>query len=212
MSLRLVGDVHQKMQQYINIVKDCEYSFQIGDMGFNYNQLYNLDSNRHKFGKGNHDLYIDGEVGDAANPPHCIGDYGLFNLGGLEFFFIRGERSIDWRYRTLGIDFFEEEELSDREMYKCLDLYAKTKPNLVISHGCPARLIPEFSRITSFDGEILTPSKTAWFLDHLYEIHQPSHWAFGHYHNDKFIYFNNNNKSTKFRCLGELSYVDLETE
>ena len=53
--VRIVGDVHGKFDGYINLIKDCEYSLQVGDMGFNYEQLSALNPSKHQFMGGNQD-------------------------------------------------------------------------------------------------------------------------------------------------------------
>ena len=47
-----------------------------------------VDARRHRFFPGNHDHHDE-------LPPHCLGDYGDVNLGGVRFFFARGAASMD---------------------------------------------------------------------------------------------------------------------
>ena len=57
MYLRLVGDVHGYTKDYINLVEKATFSIQLGDMGFDYEELYDLDPYSHVFIGGNHDNY-----------------------------------------------------------------------------------------------------------------------------------------------------------
>jgi hypothetical protein len=102
-TLRIIGDVHGKFQDYIALTKECDYSIQVGDMGFDYSELRVLSKDDHKFIGGNHDNY-DKYYGS----PHALGstitigmgkDFGIATHGGLDFFFLRGGFSIDWKQR-----------------------------------------------------------------------------------------------------------------
>ena len=75
--IRIIGDVHQYYDSYFSLAEECEYSLQVGDMGFNYEPLKQLDSNNHKFIGGNHDNY------DTYNScSHVIeSDYGSKDYG-----------------------------------------------------------------------------------------------------------------------------------
>ena len=55
--LRLIGDIHGKYDHYLNLVKDCQYTLQVGDLGFDYEPIFHLDPEKHRFIGGNHDNY-----------------------------------------------------------------------------------------------------------------------------------------------------------
>jgi hypothetical protein len=55
--LRLFGDVHGYIRSYAEIAKQVPCSIQVGDMGFDYKKLSDLDPARHVFVGGNHDNY-----------------------------------------------------------------------------------------------------------------------------------------------------------
>jgi hypothetical protein len=92
--IRLLGDVHYKVPSYMNLIKDAEYSIQLGDWGFNYSQLNKVDDTHHKILAGNHDNYD-----NMDRFPHFLGDFGVYSVGGYDFFFIRGAFSVDKKYR-----------------------------------------------------------------------------------------------------------------
>ena len=100
-TLRVIGDVHAqfnlddlmagKPTPYLGGIADAQYSVQIGDMGDEetYARLVaEVDAERHRFFPGNHEHYDN-------LPPHSLGDYGTCNLGGVDFFFVRGAASAD---------------------------------------------------------------------------------------------------------------------
>lgn len=198
----IVGDVHGRTNDYYNLVRDAEYSLQLGDLGFgqNYKILSKLDADKHKVVLGNHDSY------DLINDyPHFLGDFGCLEFGGFsDAFYVRGGRSIDYAYRTLGVDFFEQEELSYAQGYECLSAYRRIKPRVVFSHECPSSVIGIFPA-RKWDGEWLRPSHTSHILQALLEIHEPELWMFGHYHLSR----NEQIGKCNFVCLAELETYEL---
>lgn len=107
MKIRITGDVHSKQDQYINLVKDCEFSVQLGDLGFNYDRIKVLDSNKHQYLPGNHDWY-GRDINDNLIKPteHRLNDFGIIprkpNSNIPDMLYVRGEHSIDKMYRTEG--------------------------------------------------------------------------------------------------------------
>ena len=55
MKVRIIGDVHGKYGEYLHLTDDAEYSIQLGDMGFSYNHMKELNPLNHTFFGGNHD-------------------------------------------------------------------------------------------------------------------------------------------------------------
>ena len=209
MNIRLVGDVHGKQDSYINLVKDCDYSFQLGDIGFNYDKLKVLDSDKHKFIKGNHDIYTKrNSVALIKEVSHLLDDFGIYKTkvdSNIPYiFYCRGEHSIDKAYRTPGLDWFEDEQLTYYKMLSAIECYAVNKPKIVISHGCPESIITHVAN-PAFAHLNIKPSATAAMLEEMYRMHKPDFWFFGHYHINKTIKVNH----TQFFCINELDYVDI---
>jgi hypothetical protein len=205
-TLRIIGDVHGKYGHYLNLIKKPHYSLQVGDLGFEYSCLDGIDPERHRVLGGNHDNYtanLDGKF--IIQPPHFLGDFGTVKLGSLSIFFVRGSRSIDWRQRTPGVDFWSAEELTPERLEAATRAYADTKPDFVVTHDCPAFVIPYVSQFTHYDGEVLHPSRTAHWLDLMHGIHQPRSWIFGHYHKN----WRGRLALTNFVCLDELAHWDI---
>lgn len=198
--ITLIGDVHGKYDRYHKIIRQTDrhpHTLQIGDFGFKYETLNNVDPEKHKILGGNHDNY-------AALPsmPHYLGDYGYSSLNGVKFFFYRGAYSIDRQHRTIGIDWWEDEEVEIESFMKARELYREVKPDLVISHDCPEGISPylldPWSKIYQ--------NKTGWALQELFNIHQPKLWRFGHYHKKWSMDVN----GTNFKCLDELEIERMQ--
>jgi hypothetical protein len=182
-------------------------------MGFDYGLLdrarkhYGMSDDDHKFFGGNHDNYTRYSI-----VPFALGDWGSYELGGVKFFYIRGAFSIDkkWRQAQPQKCWWEEEQLTVDQANRCAYDYAQARPDLVITHGCPTDIAeqignPSVLRGFGFDPETFT-TPTQKLLQACLEIHQPEHWYFGHFHQD----INLIHKGTKFHCLDELSYTDVE--
>jgi predicted phosphodiesterase len=189
----VIGDIHGKYEKYHKIIRKEEhfYTIQLGDFGFKYETLKNVDSNCHKIIGGNHDNY------DICwNYPHFLKDYGNITHNGIEFFYYRGAYSIDRQYRTVGIDWWSNEENNIEAFQAARELYREKKPKIVITHDCPEFLVPEYiGRYSRIYQNI-----TNWALGELFNIHQPKLWIHGHHHKSKTTKYG----ETTFVCLDEL--------
>jgi hypothetical protein len=234
---RIIGDVHGKYDRYAHKASEAEYSLQVGDMGFDYRYITRvLDSDKHKVIGGNHDNYtkylcVCNPVDEFKRGPgkedcplchgkgytygdqskHFLNDYGVHTIPGFSpIFYVRGAWSIDYKYRTPEISWWEDEEIPPLQMAEALEVYKVIKPDFVVSHTVPFSIVPSipFERIF---GETIHKPRTETLLEEMYEIHQPKWWVFGHWHTDFskiFQHLDTNNK-TRFICLGELSHIDF---
>lgn len=211
--IRIIGDLHQKYSQYLHLIKDAEYSVCVGDIGFDYKTIEHLDPSHHVWVMGNHDNYD-----KCFAYPQCLGNYGGFNLNGIDFYFVRGGFSIDkaWRERHRAFtgqkSYWSNEELSQKNMYDCLTHYSSVKPELVITHECPRSISnhignPDILREFGFNPDTFT-TNTSELFEAMYKQHQPKLWIFGHYHKRKEI----QEEYTKFICLPELGYCDIDKD
>lgn len=193
--ITLIGDVHGKYERYHRIVREKDrypYSVQLGDFGFDYTTLKNVDSKNHVFIGGNHDNYD-----KIKNLPNYLGDYGyMVNFNGIDFFYYRGAYSIDRQYRTIGIDWWENEQVGIEEFMKARELYREIKPDIFLAHDCPDFMVPQYIGPNAKVYENITN----WALGELYKIHQPKLFIHGHYHISKTTQYGD----TKFVCLNEL--------
>lgn len=223
--LRIIGDVHGQLDReglytrgavpYLETIAGAAHSVQVGDMGDaeTYEQLVaQVDPARHRLFPGNHDHH-------GHFPPHCLGDFGVAECGGVEFFFVRGAASADREAlirrgreqgRTL---WFEQEELTDAEMLAAEAAYLRARPRIVLSHDAPAEIAEVVwgyvrGRRAPNPGAVFRPSRTNRFLERLYRLHAPTLWAFGHHHHD----WQCDLGGTRFACVGELSHLDIDED
>ena len=197
--ITLIGDLHGKYEKYHRILSRQEenpYTLQVGDFGFRYDTLKNVDSTRHLILPGNHDNYA-----ACYNYPHFLGDYGYTSLNRIEFFYYRGAYSIDRQYRTIGIDWWENEQVNIDQFMKARELYRSIKPEVMITHDCPQDIALQMLE----PGQRVYENITSWALQELYNIHQPKLWFFGHWHRSVKIQHGN----TQFICLNELETYTL---
>ena len=197
--IHCIGDVHGKYERYHRIIREQDrypYTLQIGDFGFKYETLKHVDSTKHLILPGNHDNYY-----MCYRYPHFLGDYGYTKLNDVEFFYYRGAYSIDRQYRTIGIDWWEDEQVTIDQFMKARELYRQTKPEIVITHDCPDFLASQY---IGPNGKMFE-NITTWALGELYRIHQPKLWIHGHWHFSKITHYGN----TKFVCLDELEVYEV---
>ena len=213
MEFRVVGDVHGKFRPYKKIIKGVSKSIQVGDMGVGFykygadREVYpdqnppydSMAKGNHRFIRGNHD-----------NPRVCAAHDFWIPDGTAEdgIFYVGGASSIDKEYRTEGMDWWPDEELSYEKLQEVIDHYAEVKPEIVISHECPDRIASDYltwvNRVKIQDG-----SRTRQALDRMYEIHQPRLHIFGHWHHTFTMRLKGPERFTTFQCLDELDYCDV---
>lgn len=220
MRLRIIGDVHQYYDAYFSLTEECDYSIQVGDMGFNYDPLKAIHSEKHKFIGGNHDNYDQyyrcPHVVESTNQIVHLKDFGFVSMYGFDFFFVRGGFSVDWRQRQRNYlkgglkSYWDSEELHIEAMDAALSAYKKQRPKVVITHECPrsiSKLVGDNSILEMFGYNPKTfTTRTSELLEMMFQIHQPEKWYFGHYHKD----WTGTVNGTEFRCIDELGYQDVE--
>ena len=197
--ITVIGDVHGKYDRYHKIIRQSEYypyTVQLGDFGFKYDTLKNVDHTRHLVIGGNHD-----NMDKIIHIPHYLGDYGYTTVNGVSFFFYRGAYSIDRQYRTVGIDWWEDEQLSIDQFMKARELYRQIKPDIFLAHDCPDFMVPQYIGPYAKRYENIT----GWALGELYKIHEPKLFIHGHYHVSKTTQYGD----TKFVCLNELETYEI---
>jgi len=212
---RLIGDIHGMFNDYqtYSIGNFEGKTIQVGDFGIGFGQsdywVENVNSfhsnGTHRFIRGNHD-----------NPSMCKSEMvGYIPDGTIEndVMFIGGAWSIDgpdaapgWYRRTEGVDWWADEQCSDEQFYRFLDIYSVVKPRVMITHDCPRRISKEMFFNTGIVKGVEYKTKTAQAFDAMLEIHQPDYWFFGHWHHTMHHKYGN----TTFMCLGELAYIDVD--
>lgn len=205
--LTLCGDVHGNIPAYFDIVKNADYSIQLGDLGFKYKPIMmNISSEFHKVVAGNHDNYTLEKGVFIHQTSHFLGDFGVHAIPNIgSFFFVRGGQSIDKDERLVGINWWHEEELSYEKCLEACKYYEDVKPDIVVSHECPKEIIPYVSTIKRYKGRLISESRTSLLLQNMIEIHRPRYWFFGHYH----VSWSKEINRTQFRCLNELETFNI---
>lgn len=204
-TIRLIGDIHGQYNSYFPLIHESEYSIQLGDMGFDYTTLdkSGVDWSKHKWIRGNHDNPY-----TCVNSPGYLGKYGTYTLNGINFFFLSGAWSIDYKYRCNMINWWGEEELNIIELEDALSFYKKVKPALVITHAPPQFICDYMSNPILLDRFNVTEqeakSRTGFYLEEMWKYHKPKRWIFGHMHKNWEM-----KEETHFQCVNQLSCLDL---
>lgn len=208
--MRVIGDVHGlKYELSIlldNIPEDVTSVVQVGDMGVGFGQgdywHESLDemmnSVKGRWIRGNHD-----------SPNQCREMKSWIPDGLVEndIMYVGGAWSIDYQWRTMGIDIWEDEELSYEELDRMLSIYDLIRPRVMVTHDCPLSVSKQLfiDNDKSFSKQQYK-TRTGSALERMFELHQPELWLMGHWHSDADQVIN----GTRFICLNELSYVDVD--
>lgn len=188
--------------------KGLDCSLQLGDFGIFFEYQYESgkiagkpwpDPSKHKFFRGNHD-----NPNLIKDLPGYLGDWGYNATQNL--FWLAGGWSIDRKYRTEGIDWWADEELSNGELTNALALYEDVKPRIMITHEAPT--VAKNLFLDHFGmNNIGYSSQTEKCLQMMWDIHKPDIWVFGHFHrrwSAEILAPAGSSGSTKFECLGEM--------
>jgi predicted phosphodiesterase len=181
----IIGDVHGKIKQYHALLEGHDQSIQVGDLGVGFVDVPRIGL-AHIFLRGNHD---DPQL--CQKHPNYLGDWGYLKED--KIFYISGAWSIDYSSRTVGVDWWPDEELSYEELDKVIRRFEKEKPEIVISHDCPTFIKYKM-------GKHLFKTRTDQALQACFDVHEPKLWVYGHYHLSSVIQCD----KTQFRCLNEL--------
>ena len=108
--------------------------------------------------------------------------------------FMGGATSIDKNVRTIGIDWFPEEEISQKNIFNL----PECKVDIVISHTCPTKIRGhhEFSMFKEKES-------SGDALDFILEKYHPLLWFFGHFHFFQVGYI----EGVKWRCLNIMGFT-----
>lgn len=197
--LRIIGDIHGKIEQYQHLTACDRPTIQVGDFGAGFVDMPVLDG-KDRFIRGNHD-----DPAICASHPNWIRD-GLYED---DILFIGGAWSIDWQRRIPGVSWWEDEELSYKELHHIIEKACDLKPKVIISHDAPDVVI-EAGGFRGLNGKKTPriPTRTSSALEDIYRSVPPSVWFFGHWHQTMAVPVG----TTSFFCLGELAYCDFDLD
>ena len=207
--LTFIGDVHAKWRYYQNLVENIDTpTIQVGDFGVGFNRLdwsdvFDLhDSSPHRFIRGNHD------------DPHASRKFpGFIEDGTVEdrMMFVGGAWSIDYQWRTPGVNWWPDEECNQIKFGEMIDDYENVKPDIMITHDFPREAAKEMffdGSVALLSGGIQYKTVTSEALQEMFEIHQPKLWIGGHWHVSKDRVVN----GTRFVCLNELETLEVDLD
>lgn len=214
---RFIGDVHGKFSRYKAIIETSPHcTIQVGDMGVGFRRSNgDWDKNPpfdkmldggHRFIRGNHD-----------NPQVCREHQMCIPDGTVEdnMMFIGGALSIDKAYRTPGFSWWEDEELSMEELNRMIDVCEHARPEIMVTHECPEQIaamivgrMPDLrGGNMKMDPRFASRTRQAFEAIRQHRAFRPGLWLFGHWH----VPFDEVVNGTRFICLPELAYVDVDT-
>lgn len=198
MKIKLIGDVHGHFDLYQDILHgsdNCDMTIQVGDFGAGFAEIPEL-APKHKFIRGNHD-----------NPDICRAHPNWIPDGAFwikeSMYFLGGGLSIDRANRVLGETYWDDEELPFGDLYQEISRFELLQPKIVVSHCAPHEI---GSKLFPTNTKRYFDSRTANAFDAMLQVHKPTIWIFGHYHQTVTQYIN----GTTFMCLGELRSTTLE--
>ena len=210
----IISDVHGQFDLLRRRMKEMRLKFpndtmcQIGDMGIGFPKSQSTDFPKHfKFFRGNHD---NPEICRAH--PNYLGDFGSFDMDGLNAFFVGGAWSIDRHLRKEGVSWWEGEELTIPELNQALDEYIAAKPDIMLTHDGPSPathyILNRFALQTQawYKEQSVIPTRTGQALSEMFRSHKPKLWIFAHWH----VNFEKIIDGTKFICMEELGSVRIE--
>ena len=93
---------------------------------------------------------------------------------GRVILFMGGAYSIDKAWRKIGIDWFPEETITQKDLMDLPDV----EVDIFITHTCPSELVNDLRKGYPDKGE--EPSNHA--LSELWKMYKPKLWFFGHWH------------------------------
>lgn len=195
---RFIGDIHADFAAYQAIIEASPYpTIQVGDFGIGFGRQHPQEAmakGDHMFIRGNHD-----NPAECKKTPGYIPDATLYG----DWWCMGGALSIDRSVRTEGVNWWADEELSQSDLYKVMDIYETIRPDYVVTHTCPESIAP---RMFSFLGNTVRfKSRTEQALESMWHIHKPKVWVFGHWHESKSVHIN----GTDFHCVGINETIDI---
>lgn len=213
--MRYIGDVHGKYRRYKEIIRGAPASIQVGDLGIGFRRIEGPNAG-HEYGNPPHALMVEHNArfirGNHDNPEECRKHSQWIPDGHYDpvtkTMFVGGADSIDKQFRIKDYSWWEDEELSYRDLAELVDKYEHYKPEILVTHDAPQIIAAEIIRplLLTHPGWLkFEMTRTRMAFQQMLQIHQPKLWIFGHYH----ISFDHEIHGTRFVCLAELEYKDL---
>ena len=191
----LLGDVHGDLEwchtvhrKYQNRYPGSE-CIQLGDLGCGFCYRGGPDTDKFrklpptfKFFPGNHD-----NRQECLKLPNCLGNFGEYK--GL--YFVSGADSIDKDMRTLGVDLWEDEELSYSQLEEAIEGWKNSSVEILLSHDGPQGIVQ------SIWPYITEKGRTRMALSEMIAARRPKKVFFAHHHKSIEVTFD----EVYYRCI-----------
>lgn len=206
-----VGDTHgefEYLNKLLNRHQDIELVLQCGDFGWwpkfhnrSYVDSYGKVKRMDQFSLKNKKTIVRWCDGNHEDHPDIIERVQNNNLefmpnvfyqprgstftlpDGRVVLFIGGALSIDKQWRTVGLDWFPEETITQRDIYNLPDVNV----DIVISHTCPREFFNflDLKYILIGHQQLKADDPSMDALSTVLEKYNPKKWYFGHFHKFK---------------------------
>lgn len=220
MKYTFYGDIHGGMNDFIFALRansESDKHIQVGDFGFGFlrqSSEKKLERIMDEFPnmrmiRGNHD-----DPALAKQHPKFITDgHTEITPEGVKIMYVGGAWSIDHAFRTPGLSWWPDEELSNEEFKKVEEIYGDFKPDIMVTHDCPQYISTSLfiqTGLAMYGGAAkVFKTRTAQMFEHFHlNVHKPKVWLFGHWHHDETALID----GTQFVCAGEFSSVTVDME
>jgi len=192
MRILFVGDIHGRFGD-LNVLINKQHpdiTIQLGDNAYFW--MNEQATGKIKPGNskvyllpGNHEdwFQIEGKIGRLGRDPieveknlfYCpIGS--VLKLDDIRIMFIGGADSIDKKARHIGVTWFPQEILTQKDVDFCTEYPFKI--DMICSHTCPW-VFNVFNALGIYEKAY---DPTSRYLDLVFNALHPSFWAFGHWH------------------------------
>lgn len=190
MKTLITGDVHNKFGDLNQLIsrRKPDSIFSCGDFGYwpKFAPRYTEPLSKIKLQSAEYLRWCDGNhedfwslaerESDELEPGIIYMPRGsTFTLpDGRVVLFMGGAHSIDKHLRRIGVDWFPEETITQKD----LNDLPNTEVDIFITHTCPAELVNDL--IKGYPKKRMEPSNYA--LSELWKHYKPDLWFFGHWH------------------------------
>lgn len=187
--IMVVGDIHADWVPLNSLIEEQrpDIILQCGDFGwwpslekFKARGAIDTKGGKLYFCDGNHEQHsdLDQEGGITElyeNVFFCPRGSTLTLDDGRIVLFAGGAHSIDKNQRIMGLDWFEEENITYSQFDR---MVSHKKVDIVISHTAPREI-----KMSGEEDRVRDPNRDA--LQAVLELYSPSLWFFGHWHRHK---------------------------
>lgn len=191
MRILITGDIHMEFGQLNTIInkKKPDMIICCGDFGYwpkvpwgiPLSEIKLQDTKKLLWCDGNHEDHWslrDRKTDELAPGIIYMPRGSTYTLeDGRTIMFMGGAYSIDEELRKVGVDWFPEEIITQKDLYNLPDI----KVDIFISHTCPTELVLDL--IPYYPEKGFEPSNRA--LSELWRMYKPDLWFFGHWHKYK---------------------------